>query len=80
MYSSPPLNGARIAHIVLSNPEYKAQWDQELKQVSQRIKDMREALYNELIRLKVPGSWEHIIKQIGMFSYTGLTRNDPLVP
>lgn len=23
-------------------------------------------------RLKTPGTWEHIVNQIGMFSYTGL--------
>lgn len=35
---------------------------------------MRHALYDELRRLGTPGNWEHIINQIGMFSYTGLTR------
>lgn len=73
MYSSPPINGARIAFKVLSNPQYRAQWDQELKQVSHRIQAMRQALYDELLRLKVPGTWDHIVKQIGMFSYTGLS-------
>ncbi len=72
MYSSPPLNGARIAFKVLTNPQYRAQWDQELKTVASRILQMRKALYDELIRLNVPGKWEHIINQIGMFSYTGL--------
>lgn len=35
---------------------------------------MRRALYDELQRLQTPGTWEHIINQIGMFSYTGLTK------
>jgi len=72
MYSNPPINGARIAFKVLTNPEYRKRWENELKAVSGRIQEMRKALYDELLRLKVPGKWEHIIKQIGMFSYTGL--------
>lgn len=35
---------------------------------------MRRALYDELRRLGTPGNWDHIINQIGMFSYTGLTK------
>jgi aspartate/tyrosine/aromatic aminotransferase len=72
MYSSPPSNGARIAFKVLSNPQYRARWEKELKDVSQRIINMRKLLFDELIRLQVPGTWNHIIDQIGMFSYTGL--------
>jgi len=72
MYSNPPSNGARIAFKVLSNPGYRTRWEAELKQVSGRIQEMRRVLYEELLRLKVPGKWEHIINQIGMFSYTGL--------
>lgn len=47
--------------------------EKELKEVSQRIKEMRKALRNELERLGTPGDWSHITKQIGMFSFTGLT-------
>ncbi len=30
-------------------------------------------LRDELGRLNTPGNWDHIVKQNGMFSYTGLT-------
>ena len=40
--------------------------------MSGRIKQMRLALHKKLIELKTPGSWEHIITQIGMFSYLGI--------
>jgi len=73
MYSSPPSNGARIAFKVLSNPQYRKRWEEELKGVSGRIIEMRRVLHDELVNLKVPGTWDHIVKQIGMFSYTGLT-------
>lgn len=41
--------------------------------MSGRIKEMRTSLYERLVQLGTPGSWEHIIQQIGMFSYTGLS-------
>lgn len=73
MYSSPPCHGAFIVQKILSDPELRAGWINELKAVSQRIIDMRAALVRELTTLGAPGDWSHITKQIGMFSYTGLT-------
>lgn len=71
--SMPPAYGARIASVVLSDPVMYTQWTADLLLMSGRIKAMRNALYNELVALKTPGSWEHIVQQIGMFSYTGLS-------
>jgi aspartate aminotransferase len=39
---------------------------------------MRAALYAKLIELKTPGSWEHIVTQIGMFSYLGINGRFPV--
>lgn len=44
--------------------------------MSNRIKQMRDGLYNKLKKLGTPGTWEHIVSQIGMFSYTGLNGNE----
>ncbi|RTG90321.1 uncharacterized protein DC041_0004005 [Schistosoma bovis] len=41
--------------------------------MAQRIREMRQGLYERLRSLGTPGNWEHIINQVGMFSYTGLT-------
>jgi aspartate aminotransferase len=41
--------------------------------MANRIIEMRTALFQALQGLKTPGSWNHIMDQIGMFSYTGLT-------
>ncbi len=41
--------------------------------MSGRIKDCRQLLFDELKTLETPGDWSHIVSQIGMFSYTGLT-------
>lgn len=40
----------------------------------ERIREMRTKLCTNLEKNKTPGSWNHIIRQNGMFSYTGLTR------
>lgn len=70
--STPPVYGARIAATVLGDAALFAEWKADLQTMSGRIRDMRHALYDELCRLRTPGKWDHIVKQIGMFSYTGL--------
>ncbi|VDN28717.1 unnamed protein product, partial [Cylicostephanus goldi] len=73
-WSNPPAHGARIVHMVLTNPEMRKQWDDAIKTMSSRIKEMRAALRQHLEQMKTPGTWSHITQQIGMFSYTGLNR------
>ncbi|KAF3480409.1 putative Aspartate aminotransferase [Arthroderma uncinatum] len=72
--STPPSYGPRIAAKILSDPALVEMWKEDLVTMSSRIKSMRRALYDELQKLQTPGTWEHIINQIGMFSYTGLTK------
>ena len=43
-----------------------------MKTMAERILQMRNMLYQKLRELGTPGTWEHIITQSGMFSYTGL--------
>jgi aspartate aminotransferase len=76
--SNPPVYGARIVAFILQNEELKAEWEQDLLIMSGRIKTMRAALYGELQVLQTPGSWEHIVNQNGMFSYTGLSEKQVL--
>ena len=40
--------------------------------MTDRIKDTREGLFQRLKAKGTPGNWDHIVNQIGMFSYTGL--------
>ncbi|VEU22698.1 DEKNAAC103759 [Brettanomyces naardenensis] len=71
--SNPPGYGAKIVSLILTTPELKKQWEQDLITMSSRIFGMRKALVAELERLGTPGSWKHIVEQKGMFSFTGLT-------
>jgi len=73
-YSSPPRHGAAIVYKLLTTPELKAQWLQELKFMSDRILTMRDALRGAIEAKGTPGTWNHITDQIGMFSFTGLTQ------
>ena len=73
MYSNPPINGARIAGIIFSNEDLFNEWLEELKMMSSRLQNMRKALFDQLVANSTPGDWSHIVKQIGMFAYTGLS-------
>jgi aspartate aminotransferase len=70
--SNPPIYGAKIASTALNDPALFAEWERNLKEMSGRIIDMRNALRGKLEELKTPGTWNHITEQIGMFSFTGL--------
>ena len=71
MYSSPTAHGARIAEMILNDEEAFKEWEAELLVMSGRIKSMRKLLKNALNELGTPGNWDHIVTQIGMFSFTG---------
>jgi aromatic-amino-acid transaminase len=73
-YSNPPTHGSQVIATVLADPTLRQQWDSELAGMRDRIKSMRKALVDS-IHARVPGAdWSFILKQRGMFSYTGLTR------
>ena len=74
IYSNPPIHGARLIDIVLSDPKLTEEWHRELKVMSGRMKEMRQGLYNKLKERKNPHNWDHVINQIGMFAFTGLSK------
>ncbi|XP_011647016.1 aspartate aminotransferase, cytoplasmic-like, partial [Pogonomyrmex barbatus] len=78
MYSNPPNHGARIVATVLKNPELFEEWKDHIRTMSNRIKEMRIGLHQRLLKLGTPGTWDHIVQQIGMFSYTGLNEKQVL--
>lgn len=73
MYSNPPKHGAVVAAAILGDPALFERWQDELKGMADRIIAMRHKLREELIAVGAPGTWDHIVNQIGMFSFTGLT-------
>lgn len=71
-YLTPPRHGSSIVQAILNDATLFDEWLENLRVMPRRLKSMRQKLYDELIRINTPGSWLHIIDQIGMFSYTGL--------
>ena len=74
-YSNPPTHGGTVVATVLNNPELRAQWEQELGEMRTRIKAMRQALVDGLKAAGVQRDMSFITKQIGMFSYSGLSKD-----
>jgi aspartate aminotransferase len=72
MYSSPPIHGASIVATILKDSNLYYEWTVELKAMADRIISMRQQLFAALQAKGTPGDWSHIIKQIGMFTFTGL--------
>ena len=73
-YSNPPTHGASVVAAVLNTPELRQQWEQELGGMRVRIKQMREKLVEGLKAAGVQRDMSFITQQIGMFSYSGLSK------
>ncbi|HCM7683213.1 TPA: aromatic amino acid transaminase [Klebsiella aerogenes] len=72
-YSSPPNFGAQVVAAVLNDPALKASWLAEVEAMRTRILVMRQTLVDAL-KEAVPGkNFDYLLKQRGMFSYTGLS-------
>ncbi len=74
-YSNPPIHGGAVVAAVLGNPELRAQWEAELAEMRVRIKAMRQKLVDGLKAAGVKQDMSFITQQIGMFSYSGLTKD-----
>ena len=72
-YSNPPTHGGAVVAAVLSSPELRQQWEDELAGMRERIRAMRTALVEQLSAKGVTQDFSFVVKQRGMFSYTGLT-------
>ena len=73
IYSSPPNFGAQVVATVLGDETLKASWLAEVEAMRKRILSMRQALVN-VLKEAVPGhNFDYLLKQRGMFSYTGLS-------
>jgi aromatic-amino-acid transaminase len=72
-YSNPPTHGGDIVARVLTTPELRQLWEQELGGMRERIKTMRKALADG-VQKRTGKDYSFILKQRGLFSYTGLTK------
>ena len=74
-YSNPQIHGGTVVATVLNTPALRAQWEGELTEMRLRIKAMRQKLVDGLKAAGVKQDMSFITDQIGMFSYSGLTKD-----
>lgn len=72
-YSNPPTHGAAVVAAILSNAEWRRTWEDDLAVMRNRIRTMRIALVDQLTAKRALRDFSFVIKQRGMFSYTGLS-------
>ena len=73
-YSNPPTHGGDIVARVLTDPGLRQQWESELGAMRERIKAMRKALAAGVQQRVAGADWSFVLKQHGLFSYTGLSK------
>jgi aromatic-amino-acid transaminase len=71
-YSNPATHGGTVVATVLNNPELRAMWEQELAEMRDRIKLMRNTLVSKLAAAGANRDFSFVNEQRGMFSYSGL--------
>ena len=74
-YSTPPTHGGAVVAAVMTDPKLRAMWEEELGEMRLRIKAMRQELVDGLKSAGVTRDMSFITTQIGMFSYSGLTKD-----
>jgi aspartate aminotransferase len=74
-YSNPPAHGAKIVTAILRSPELRVDWEVEVAEMRGRIHQMRRRFVEQLAVLGVARDFSFIERQYGMFSFTGLTKD-----
>ncbi|KZT02166.1 aspartate aminotransferase [Laetiporus sulphureus 93-53] len=70
--SSPPAHGARLMALIMNNAKLFEEWKRDIKTMAECVIAMRKELHWLLTEeLKTLGNWDHIVNQIGMFSFSG---------
>ena len=77
-YSNPPTHGGAVVAAVLQSPELRQLWEKELGEMRVRIKTMRQSLVDGLKAAGIQQDMSFITRQIGMFSYSGLSKEQML--
>lgn len=74
-YSNPPAHGGAIVETILGDPQLRQKWEAELATMRDRINGMRGQFVQVLKEKGVPGDYSFMRDQRGMFSFSGLTKD-----
>ena len=77
-YSNPPTQGAAIVATVLTTPELRARWEDELGRMRTRLIGVRSAFRAGLEAAGVTQDLTYLTTQAGLFSYSGIGRAEML--
>lgn len=79
--SFAPAYGARIASTIINEHSLEQEWSQEVSDVTMRLKRIRKLIFDRLLETGTPGKWDHVVKQQGLFWYSGLlpAQNEKLI-
>lgn len=75
IYSNPPAHGAAIVTQILNNTVLRAEWEQEVTEMRDRIQEMRVLFVATLKQCGVNTDFSFIERQNGMFSFSGLNKD-----
>ncbi len=71
-YSTPPTHGGMVVTTILGEPGLRGMWEEELTTMRERIKEMRRGLAERLTARGVGVDTSFMVRQKGMFSYSGM--------
>ncbi|MDV5168270.1 amino acid aminotransferase [Photobacterium rosenbergii] len=74
IYSNPPAHGAAIVTEILNDAALRAEWEIEVADMRDRIQEMRTLFVQTLKDLGVEADFSFIERQNGMFSFSGLSK------
>ncbi|WP_261815333.1 amino acid aminotransferase [Vibrio gallicus] len=74
IYSNPPAHGSAVVTHILNNPGLRAEWEAEVKEMRDRIQQMRTLFVETLKAQGVTDDFSFIERQNGMFSFSGLSK------
>jgi aromatic-amino-acid transaminase len=75
IYSNPPAHGSAVVTHILNDADLRAEWELEVKEMRDRIQEMRELFVSTLKEQGVTSDFSFIERQNGMFSFSGLTKD-----
>jgi len=73
-YSNPPVHGGKVVALALTTPALRQLWEDELAGMRVRIKEMRNTFVAKLKEKAPAHDFEFVREQVGMFSYSGLSK------
>ena len=74
-YSNPPAHGGAVVTTIVNDEALHKEWTQEVAEIRNRISEMRTLFVETLKQKGVTRDFSFIERQNGMFSFSGLTKD-----